>query len=706
MSSNSTDSLTEDNRGSAAEATYLRLSLDSHAIVSATDPDGLISYVNDKFCEVSGFTRQELIGKNHRIIRSDEHPDSFFAEMWNTITANKIWQGEVCNRRKDGRLYWVESTIVPFLDKAGNIYQYVSIRTDITRQKRIEQLLAAMSKAQSEILSETNPTRVFSDLLAEVLDLTDSPFGLIGEVFPDATKGSSLNLFAVSSMTQDGRGDSDCHHHMAHSMNGCGDHFLFQSVIDAGNAVVLNNRSTENDGLSTRHPPLEHFLGLPFLRGNKVVGLLALANRPSGYDAQLVKLLEPMTNACASMIEGIRNERRRQHAIEALQIAKEDAERANHAKTEFLSRMSHELRTPLNAIIGFSQLMETDPVDVLPPSHQENVEQILKAGWHLLELIDEVLDLARIEAGQVDLNLEPQDVTSIVDEALLLVLPMAHQRNIQVIWESRSSGLMVLADRMRLKQVLINLLSNAVKYNHPEGSITLRLHDTPQQVGISITDTGRGMSTDEVGKLFEPFMRLGDTSATQGVGIGLNISHRFVELMGGQIDVISVPGRGSTFTLWLPQTNASPLSREKSFASLAGDSSAALRVLYIEDNPDNRQLLVRIFERHPLHHLYLASTGSEGILRAQELNPDLILLDLQLPDMSGHAVKHALAATPATATIPVVALTANALESDRQKSQQQGFQGFLTKPLLQSELLDCLSKFTPITPYSNSTSKN
>jgi len=680
-----------------AEAAYLRLSLDSHAIVSITDPSGHITYVNDKFCEVSGFSREELLGTTHRIIRSDEHPHSFFESMWKVIASNRIWRGEVCNRRKDGRLYWVESTIVPFLDPRGNIYQYVSIRTDITRQKQVERLLAAMSRAQSEILSETDPVRVFSSLLSAVLSLTDSPFGLMGEVLADAQQGNNLNIFAVTSMTKGARGDYNCLQHMTHSMDGCGDHPLFEQAIRSGKPIILNNREGLNDELPNRHPQLEHFLCLPFLRGDQTVGLLALANRPSGYDQDLLALLEPMTNACASMIEGIRNERRRQHALEALRLAKEEAEKANRAKTEFLSSMSHELRTPLNAIIGFSQLMETDPVDVLCPSHQENVEQILKAGWHLLDLIDEVLDLARIESGKVDLHLMSQRATTVVDDALVLILPLAQKRNIQIHWQPAGSPLTVLADRMRLKQILINLLSNAVKYNHLEGSITITLHDTPDQVGIAITDTGRGMSTDELGKLFEPFVRLGDTNAAPGVGIGLSISRRFVELMGGQIEVTSTPQKGSTFTLWLPRGEETffiepPPAPPPPVVKAAN----ALNVLYIEDNPDNRQLMIRIFDQHSQHRLHLASTGQEGILRALELLPDLILLDLQLPDINGYDIKRALSAAVDTACIPVVALTANALDSDRRQAHQLGFHGFLTKPVLQGELLDCLAKCSPL----------
>ncbi|RTL57723.1 MAG: PAS domain S-box protein, partial [Rhodocyclaceae bacterium] len=473
MSSNSIDAAPLTTRDFRTE--NLKLALDSHAIVSITDPTGRITYVNDKFCEISGYSREELIGQSHRVVRSAQHPPGFFQSMWETISANRVWQGEVCNRRKDGHLYWVQSTIVPFLDESGRIYQYVSIRTDVTRQKRSEQLLAAMSGAQSDMLSGAGPEAAFSDLLAAVIDLTDSGFGLMGEMLPDGAGKSTLRLFAVRSQARDAQGNPDCVNHMAHSMNGCVAHPLFQKIIGAGGPIIINHRENAADGLSTRHPPLNHILGLPFYRGGEVVGVLALANRPGGYDETSVALLQPMTTACASLIDGLRGERKRRAALDALQIAKDEAEKANEAKTEFLSRMSHELRTPLNAIIGFGQLLETDEVDHLTLSQQENVAQILKAGWHLLALINEVLDLARIETGRVELTITQVDLADLLEECLLLVQPIAQQRDISIHGKLPGDPVYVWADRTRLKQVAINLLSNAINYNRPKGSVTVSI---------------------------------------------------------------------------------------------------------------------------------------------------------------------------------------------------------------------------------------
>jgi signal transduction histidine kinase len=253
------------------------------------------------------------------------------------------------------------------------------------------------------------------------------------------------------------------------------------------------------------------------------------------------------------MIEGFRGEQARKSSLEALRIAKNEAERANNAKSEFLSRITHELRTPLNAIIGFSQLMETDTVDVLPPSHQENVEQILKAGWHLRHLIDQVLDLSQIEAGRAELEQVPCNLAEQISESLMLVSSLAQQRGIALNFMANTESPHLLADPTRVKQILTNLLSNAVKYNRPEGQVNVSVISTPKEWGVAVTDTGRGIAPNDLERIFIPFARVGDKKAVSGIGIGLDISRRFAELMGGRIDAVSELGVGSTFTLWLPQ---------------------------------------------------------------------------------------------------------------------------------------------------------
>ena len=362
-----------------AELERQKFALDQHAIVSITDREGRIVYANDKLCEISQYSREELLGRNHRIMNSGYHPKAFFEEMWQVIGSGRVWQGEIRNLGRNGNIFWLDTTIVPFMDATGKPYQYVSIRTDITERK-----------------------------LAEI----------------------------------------------------------------------------------------------------------------------------------------------------ALTEAKEAAEKANRAKSEFLSHMSHELRTPLNAILGFAQLLETDSDEPLTPSQHENTRHILEAGWHLLELVNEVLDLARIEAGRMALAIGNVDLGAVLEESLGLIAPLAGKRGIEIIKSGSCSCYFIAGDKIRLKQVVVNLLSNAVKYNRDHGSITVDCREMPGGlVRLSVRDTGLGIPAEKMAQLFQPFSRLdADKTEIQGAGAGLAISKRLTELMGGTIGVDSVPGEGSTFWIELRQS--------------------------------------------------------------------------------------------------------------------------------------------------------
>lgn len=375
------------------------------------------------------------------------------------------------------------------------------------------------------------------------------------------------------------------------------------------------------------------------------------------------------------------------------QAARVAAETANQAKTEFLSRMSHELRTPLNAVLGFAQLLEMD----LDEPHQDSVRQIRRAGRHLLDLINEVLDISRIEAGQLALSPEAVSVWDVVDEVVELMGPVAAARRVRIeltaVTRCRSH---VLADRQRTKQVILNLVSNAVKYNHDGGLVSLRFLRDGDTGVVEVRDTGIGIAPEDLARLFVPFERLVPAdSEIEGTGVGLALSQRLATAMNGGIEVSSVPGQGSTFRLRLPiapepEATAPQVQPEVATSRAPAAEEAGLSVLSIEDNLANTRLLHEIIARRPEWRLVTAGQGQLGLDLAASDPPDLILLDLHLPDVSGGEVLRRLKARPQTAGVPVVILSADATLGRVDRLRAAGAEAYLTKPIDVAQLLELL----------------
>jgi signal transduction histidine kinase/CheY-like chemotaxis protein len=389
---------------------------------------------------------------------------------------------------------------------------------------------------------------------------------------------------------------------------------------------------------------------------------------------------------------------------EELRLATAAAEKANLAKSEFLSSMSHELRTPLNAIIGFGQLLGGDIGNTRPERRQEFVEHIVGAGKHLLTLINEILNLARIEAGHVELSLEPVDVDEVLADCRKMIEPMATQRGIATQFMP-SGGCVALADRMRLKQVLLNLISNAIKYNRPGGSVQVCCSTPdPQQVRIEVVDTGLGLQPEQVRALFQPFNRLGqEAGPEQGTGIGLVVTQRLVELMGGEIGAHSAPGQGSTFWVDLRASEMpAPPPAETDWGALPElaaphASEATATVLYVEDNPASRRLVQELLGTRQDLRLLSATDGRAGLEMAFAERPDIILMDNNMPTLSGREAQSLLRRDPRTAHIPVIALTANAMPEAATASLAAGYFRYLTKPLNAAALMAALDDALRVT---------
>jgi PAS domain S-box-containing protein len=395
------------------------------------------------------------------------------------------------------------------------------------------------------------------------------------------------------------------------------------------------------------------------------------------------------------LLIGTDNSVRKQVELE-LKKAKAVAEKANLAKSDFLSSMSHELRTPLGAILGFAQLLESGSPSPTA-SQKRGIDQILEAGWYLLELINEILDLALIESGRLSLSLEPVSLAEVMHECQAMIEPQAQSRGINVAFPDFDVPCFVSADRTRIKQVLINLLSNAIKYNKAGGAVVVdRIMSTPGRIRIGVKDSGEGLTAEKLAQLFQPFNRLGqETNGEEGTGIGLVTTKRLIELMGGIIGAESTVGTGSVFWIELSQAvegkHADGSDTSSSVAQARVATNEQLRtLLYVEDNAANLMLVEDLVARRPNMRLLSARDGKRGIEIARTCQPDVILMDINLPGITGiHALK-ILSEDPATAHIPVVALSAYAMPRDIEGGLQAGFFRYLTKPIKINEFMRTL----------------
>lgn len=482
--------------------------------------------------------------------------------------------------------------------------------------------------------------------------------------------------------------------------------FCTHTIMDAHVLVVpdaTKDPRFSGNPLVTGDPKLRFYAGAPLITHNgfRLGTICVLDTQSRNITDQQKQLLALIAEMIVRQMEERVNFDRMAERSRQLALAKQEAERANHAKSEFLASMSHELRTPMNAILGFTQLLLENPLESLSEQQRQSAEFILRGGHQLLELINQALDLNKIETGRFDLEPEEFSPSELFVECAELLEAAAEKRNI-VLTQSADCGATLFADRARLRQVLLNLMTNAIKYNVEGGSVILGCADLPDdRVRLFVTDTGRGIPAEKADGLFEPFNRLGlETQEIDGTGIGLTITKKLIEAMGGIIGFESEVAVGSKFWVDLParqlvelDTGGDPNSTEPYDvpADTGGATAKPGLVLYIEDNPANLRLMEMIFSRLDGLTLISAPNAEIGLEIAAGQQPDVVLMDINLPGIDGYQALSAIHSDNRTMDIPVIAVSASAMPKEIEKGQQAGFRNYLTKPILIDELVSSIN---------------
>ena len=686
------------------QARYRAIVQGAAAGIVRIDQAGTIIESNAFTQSMLGYDAKELEQQNVRMLMPEQwsaHHDGYLAAYLETGQGQVIGRGrEVEALHKDGHVIPVHLAVSAVKVARQKDLEFIGILSDLSqvqqarkRERQEKLLLKVLHRGLTDYHALISEDQLWTFLQEALCELTGSEYSLIGEVLYQENQ-AKLKIHAITDLSW----SSDSQQLMQNLVRGdmtLSDPKTMLGRVFAGGEVVLSNQMQvdERGGhLPSGHPQLYRYLGVPIIDRGQVIGMYAIANASSDYTEEQVRWLKPFNSTCALLINLYRQLNLQQKFTEQLQEARDQAEQASQAKTEFLSSMSHELRTPLNSILGFAQLLESNTKAPLTERQLRQVHQIIRSGQHLLELINEVLDLARIESGHMQVSLEPIQLSDVMDEVTEIMLPIAEQYSIQLQQPVLEEAVSVLADYTRLKQVLINLVSNAVKYNQTHGRVWMTFESNDGGfLRVRVYDTGPGIEEGQLHLLFQPFNRLGAESATvEGTGVGLALTKKLVELMHGNIGVDTRVGEGSCFWFDLPLSEGSHAlnSAANSFSSLQVTKTEGYQVLYVEDNPANQRLMQDVFDLIDNCQLITVHCAEVGLEVAYSEPPDLILMDIDLPGMNGFEAQRLLRDHPSTRHIPVIAVTAGASQKQQQIALEQGFNLYITKPFDIAELIN------------------
>ncbi len=686
-------------------------------IVFQTDLVGRWTFLNPVWAEVTGFPVEEALGREAlEFMHPEDRAVARAALHRMDATGADHCRFEVRYRTARGSHRWIEELVQRASDQDGHPIGLSGTLNDITERKlTVERLrtsgrlLDAIRQAQSRFITAVDTRATFAALLSALIEITGSEYGYIAEAMAGADGAPYLRTHAISGRTS-GRASGSWPGHLPAEKTGAetveheieirDPNSLFGAVLLERAPVLSNDAASDPrpsappSGLS----PLRTFLGLPFFHDGEMLGAVGIANRAGGYGPEQVEFLQPFLSTCAQVTFAHRLECTRHRAEAALVEARDVAEAASRAKSDFLARMSHEIRTPLNGVLGFADLLLDSSLD----ERQRDAATIIReSGATLLAIINDILDFSKIEAGRLETERIPFEPAPILAGVLKLFETVAGKNGVQLHLECGSpAGLVLLGDPARFRQILTNLVSNAIKFTE-QGAVTVRLESLDEtRARVSVTDTGIGIPADKHALLFQEFSQV-DGSATRrfgGTGLGLAICKRLVELMGGEIGCDSTPGRGSTFWLAMPVTAAAVSQRPRRAVAESSALSAAAaarqgRILVVEDNRTNQLLATHMISRLGFA-VEIAVDGNEGVELASRTRYDLIFMDCHMPELDGYGATQAIRQLPGAAgKVPIVALTASVFIEDRQRCFDAGMNDFLTKPIDRDELRRTLDRW-------------
>ncbi|MBC8284682.1 MAG: PAS domain S-box protein [Nitrospinae bacterium] len=654
---------------------FQKLAIDEHAIVSKTDTKGDITYVNYKFCEISGYSRHELIGQNHRILRSKEHPPGFFENMWKTISSGEAWHGDIKNKNASGDHYWIRTTIVPNLDGNGKPFEYIGIRTEITENKVLEESLRQLTNQNKQILDSTGEGIYGLDLNGHATFVNPAAEYMLGFSLEEM-KGTSQHAL-IHHTKADGT---------PYPREECN---IYKALHDGVAFHIDDEVFWKKDGTSF---PVE-YISTPIIEDSVIKGAVVSFKDITERKKMDQELLIAKQSAEKIYSEVLKKKEQLELTSQELDVAKEEAEKANQGKSMFLANMSHEIRTPMNAILGFSQILLRKKG--LDEYTKDSLRTIDKSGKNLLALINDILDISKIEAGKIELHITDFDLKSVLEHVSSMFKLRCQQKGLDWKVTEVSNSILVQGDEVKLQQILVNLLGNAIKFTD-SGKIELVV--TPidnNQYRFDVIDTGKGIPLEAQDKIFDAFQQDAEGLEKGGTGLGLAISKKQLELMGADLLLKSDINKGAHFhfTLTLPRSEKEVIEdrrgQHRTILSIAPETK--VKALIVDDIEENQDVLSRLLSSIGVETI-IAVNGQDGIDKTREHHPDIIFMDIRMPLMNGEEAVQLIQEEFGKDRFKTVAVTADAIGNRRDYYLSKGFHDFIAKPSKAEEIYNSLDE--------------